>query len=359
MGLAAAWRLASRGASVLLLERFAFGHARGASHGATRNLNDAYADDAHLDLYDRSVALYRELEERGGRRLLARQGLVTHGDPTRVGERYAALRERGAAVEMLSASDAEARWPGMRFGGDAMLSRDAGRIDAEGVFEVLAAQARAHGAELRANARVTRILEEPDGVTVTVVDGEGRERTVVADGAVVASGAWTASLVGELVDLPRLVVTEEHPAHFSPLPAFAGAEWPSFNQLIAPAGARGAGDVYGMFAPGEGVKVGFHRTGPGVDPDRRAFRASAEARDALRRHVSEWFPGLDAASAVEISCTYTTAVHGRFVLDRRGRIAIGAGFAGEGFKFAPAVGDVLADLSLGARPGPEAFALPG
>ena len=63
-------------------------------------------------------------------------------------------------------------------------------------------------------------------------------------------------------------------------------------------------------------------------------------------YVREWMPGLDAATAVPISCTYTSTEDEAFVLDRVGRIVVGAGFSGQGFKFAPGVGAVLADLAL-------------
>ena len=51
-------------------------------------------------------------------------------------------------------------------------------------------------------------------------------------------------------------------------------------------------------------------------------------------------------TAVPISCTYTSTPDEAFVLDRVGRIVVGAGFSGQGFKFAPGVGAVLADLAL-------------
>ena len=54
MGSAAAFSLASRGHQVLLLERFAPGHHEGASHGATRNFNPAYADPAYVGLLRRA-----------------------------------------------------------------------------------------------------------------------------------------------------------------------------------------------------------------------------------------------------------------------------------------------------------------
>ena len=46
-----------------------------------------------------------------------------------------------------------------------------------------------------------------------------------------------------------------------------------------------------------------------------------------------------------ISCTYTTTPDHDFVLDRRGPLVVAAGFSGHGFKFAPAIGRVLADLA--------------
>ena len=63
MGLSTAWALTRRGEQPLVLERFARGHTNGASHGATRNFNNAYADEHYLDLLVRA----REGRARDGR----------------------------------------------------------------------------------------------------------------------------------------------------------------------------------------------------------------------------------------------------------------------------------------------------
>jgi sarcosine oxidase len=47
-------------------------------------------------------------------------------------------------------------------------------------------------------------------------------------------------------------------------------------------------------------------------------------------------------------CVYDNSPDGDFVLDRVGRVVIGAGTSGHGFKFAPLIGEVLADLATGA-----------
>ncbi len=360
VGLAATWQLARRGSRVLLLERFDPGHTHGASHGATRNMNNAYEEAFYLDLYDEALDLWRELEDESGERLLTLCGLVTHGDPAAVTAAHAALDARGAAIELIDPDEASERWPGMRFEGSVLVNRDAGRIHAETALEVLAAKAEEHGAELRYRHRVTGIDRVQDRAALTALTPEGEEIRLEAAGVVVAAGAWTRGLLDGLVQLPRLTVTEEHPAHFAVLPGLVepGSEewWPSFNHFMAAADPDSRrGNVYGMLTPGEGVKVGFHMTGDVVDPDVRRFRASDIAREALRDHVATWFPGLDPGSAAEISCTYTSTESGRFVLDRVGPVTVAAGFSGHGFKFAPAVGRVLADAALGSAFPPEQF----
>lgn len=149
------------------------------------------------------------------------------------------------------------------------------------------------------------------------------------------------------MSLPPLRVTQEEPAYFAPV---GDLNWPAFVHY--------GRDVYGLDTPGEGVKVGVHGTGLEIDPDRRDFRPEPARLQALRRYVHDWLPGLDPDAFTPISCTYTTTPTSDFILDRAGPIVVGAGFSGHGFKFAPAIGRVLADLALGVgRPDPR-FALP-
>ncbi|WP_159501875.1 FAD-dependent oxidoreductase [Microbacterium sp. 18062] len=351
MGLSAAWALARAGARPLVLERFARGHTRGASHGTTRNFNDAYTEDRYLDLLARARAAWAVLGTPGGEPVLRLHGIVTRGPAGVLETVHAALAERGIDARLLDAAEAARRWPGIRFAGPALVSEDAGVVRADAALAELERRIVALGGEVRYSAPVRRIEDRGDDVRIDT-DGGG----IVADVAVVAVGAWTRPLLGGLVPLPRLTVTEESPAHFVPLRP--NDPWPSFNHLTAGLGDATPGDVYGMPSPGEGVKVGFHRVGPEVDPDARPFRATHVA--ALEQYVREWMPGLDPATARPISCTYTSTDSGAFVLDRAGRIVVGAGFSGHGFKFAAGIGEVLADLA-DAEPGAAvttAFPLP-
>ncbi|WP_343056564.1 FAD-dependent oxidoreductase [Modestobacter versicolor] len=351
MGSATAWALARRGVDVVLLERFGPGHAHGASHGRSRIYRSTYAQPHHQALVAEARRLWAELEEESGARVLhPAPGVATApvADLGRLREVAAAMTTAGVPHEWLTAAEAEQRWPGMRFPGPVLHEpATAGRVDADAAVTALQAAAAAHGAVVRHHRRVTAVEPDCEGVLVRSAAGA----VVRARTAVVAAGAWTADVLPGLV-LPPLRVTQEQPAHFRPLDPAAG--WPAFTADPDPAEGWPSG-VYGLASPNEGVKVGFHGTGPEVHPDRRDHLPEPGQLAQLQEYVRRWLPGLDASAPEPISCTYTTTPTGEFVLDRIGAVVVAAGFSGHGFKSAPAVGRVLADLAVGAAPDAAPF----
>lgn len=353
MGSAAAWQLARRGRDVTLLERFEPGHTHGASHGASRNFNISYSDRTYLAMLLEALRLWRELEDETDTRLLEQVGLVNHGQGQPFGQVHAALTAVGFDPELLGVAAAAERWPGIRFDTEVLYTPQAGRLNANASVAALQHAAAALGARVEHGLPVSRITVRGDDRVQVTTDRE----EFVARRVVVTVGAWTRSLLGGLLPLPRLVVTQEQPAHFAVLDT--SFTWPGFNHGYRP-GTAGYGywrsPVYGMHTPGEGIKAGWHGVGPVVDPDHRNVTAEPEQLLALCRYAREWLPGADADSVVDISCTYTTTPDSNFVLDRRGPLVVGAGFSGHGFKFTPTVGRILADLADGL-PAPALFAL--
>lgn len=356
MGAATAWQLARRGREVALLERYEPGHRYGASHGASRNFNVAYADPTYVRLLVEALPLWRELEAESGASLLELVGVANHGPAPQFDAVHAAQTAAGIPSEFLPVEEAARRWPGIRFDTRVLFNAQAGRVDADATIAALHATAAAVGADVRHRTRATRIEALGDErVRVASVAEDGVEEVVEARTAVVALGAWTTKLVGGLA-LPRLVVTQEQPAHFAVRdPAIA---WPSYNHF--PGAAADGYDywrspVYGMLTPGEGVKAGWHGVGPVVDPDGRDFLPVPDQLADLQRYARDWLPGVDPDAVTPISCTYTTTPDEHFVLDRIGPIVVGAGFSGHGFKFTPVVGRILADLADGSGPAPDLF----
>ena len=109
MGAAAAFELARRGARVLGLEQFAFGHDRGSSHGETRVIRKAYYEDpSYVPLLERAYALWAELEARAEEADRLRR---THVERAR--QRTELARRRYLAVDpdnRLVADTLEADW---------------------------------------------------------------------------------------------------------------------------------------------------------------------------------------------------------------------------------------------------------
>jgi sarcosine oxidase len=354
MGSATAWALARRGVGVVLLEQFGPGHDHGASHGRARIYRSTYAQPHHQALVAEARQLWAELEaETGARVLFPGSGVSTaaaHGQD-QLHAVAAAMERAGVPFEWLSPAAAEQRWPGLRAPGPVLHEPyTAGRVDADAAVAALQSAAAAAGAVVRHHRRVTAVEPDGDGVVVRCAAGAA----VHARTAVVAAGAWSADLLGGIVRLPPLRVTEEQPAHFPAIdPA---AQWPAFTFDPDPAEGWPSG-VYGLASPGEGVKVGFHGTGAEVHPDRRDRVTDPQQLARLMEFVRRWLPGLDADRPTPISCTYTSTPSGEFVLDRVGPVVLAAGFSGHGFKSATAVGRVLADLALGVPAEADAFAL--
>ncbi|SEE40852.1 sarcosine oxidase [Arthrobacter alpinus] len=355
MGSAAALSVARRGKSVVLLERFAAGHSMGASHGATRNFNIAYQRPEYLRLVSEARALWDDLALETGVQLLDLVGLVNHGHLDVLKAIHHSHQGFGIKSSFMGPQEAMDRWQGMRFRSDVLFVPESGRVRAADALMALRQAAESKGAQFLYETPVRDLAVLGDDLVSVSTDSTEYRATRV----IVTAGAWTRKLLQGIVELPRLVVTQEQPAHFQPVGSTF--DWPSFNHNPDP----GAGDddywyspTYGMLTPGEGIKIGWHGVGPVVDPDERSFTADVAQMEALRRYVSDWFPGLDADSFEPISCTYTSTDTGNFILDKFGPIVLGAGFSGHGFKFTPAIGRILADLADGIE-SPEIFRAPG
>jgi sarcosine oxidase len=223
-------------------------------------------------------------------------------------------------------------------------------LHAERAVGALWRAARLSGVEVREGATVRDIRSSASGVVVALDDDILRP-----DHLVVAAGAWTSGLLPEQLRLPTLRTTQEQPVHFRSLLDLE--LWPSF--IHHPGGGLGTpGGIYGLGSV-DGIKVGEHGTGPEVDPRNRNRRPDPAGILRLQEYARSWLPGVDADSADPVTCLYTTTPDHHFVVDRVGPITVAAGFSGHGFKFGPALGDLVADLVDGRGPAIDPFSLRG
>ncbi len=66
--------------------------------------------------------------------------------------------------------------------------------------------------------------------------------------------------------------------------------------------------------------------------------------------MAQWLPGLDPVPLSGVTCLYTSTPDEVFVLDRAGPVIVASPCSGHGFKFAPLIGRLVADLADGVRP---------
>ena len=346
MGSAAAWQLARRGRSVVLVEQFEQGHTRGSSHGGTRIFRLAYADPRYAQLALAALEDWRELEDDAGTTLLDLVGAYDHGRHDRIEAVARALEGLGRRAERLAPAEAAERVPGMRFDEAVVFSPDGGRARAADTLRALASRAAAHGADVRFGAGPATVEVRGDGAVVRCGDDAWRAGSVV-----ITAGAWATPVAGRLVALPELTVTQEQIAHFAPAHG-ATDDWPSF--IHHPGGTGSASfDHYGLWTPGEGVKVGGHLEGAVTTADERDGVQDPDRVERLVAYVREWLPGVVPEPRFGATCLYTTTATEDFLCDRAGPVVVGSPCSGHGFKFTPLIGRVLADLACGAaHPGP-------
>jgi sarcosine oxidase len=105
--------------------------------------------------------------------------------------------------------------------------------------------------------------------------------------------------------------------------------------------------------PGEvGVKVARHARGPAFDPECPARTPDTAEIDEAIAGASRYLPGLTGQVVQSRLCLYTNSPDGHFIIDRApalDRVHVACGFSGHGFKFAPVIGEVMADLATSGR----------
>ena len=357
MGLATAWQLASRGSEVLVLEQFELDHKFGSSHGETRIFRVSYRDPLYTNLALESINYWRALESETNSVLLEQIGQIDHGQEEALSDVENALARHGLKSESLSVEQAKEKWPGMEFQNRIVFSPDGGRSNAARTQENLAKRIVELGGKIQANTKVLDIKIQ--NYTATVITNKNEFQT---KSLVVAAGGWIGKLVGELIELPKISIDAGQPAHYIPIKELDSQKyWPSF---IHHGGQKRvetnlAFSAYGLFTPGEGMKVGTWANTPPIDPDNRDFSQNVELLNNQNKYVEQWFPGLQIDTAKTISCVFTNTPDEHFVLDRIGPLTICSPCSGHGYKFVPIIGKITADLAMGGTQKVSQWKLPG
>ncbi|HEY0936112.1 MAG TPA: FAD-dependent oxidoreductase [Trebonia sp.] len=353
MGLMTAYYAAPLAGSVTVLEKSRVGDPGTASFGLTRSVRNDYLDPQYSRLAFEARQLWLDLQERAGQRLLVDCGClnlakasVTPDVPASYGAAsFAVLEKLGLRCEALPGPALAGRFPQFAVDGG-WLDIDAGFADLAAVTALLRSAVPARGAEIREQTEIRAITRSADGWTVQTSAGP-----VESDALVITAGLGTNELL-ELIPgcAVRFPLSPDRPVqskYFIPDPAVRDAyteeNLPVFAYLDV--GVYGH-PIYAGRTPG--VKIGFYHP-----PDAAVVPSTISS---VEDFVAECMPGLRGAQTVDVAeasgvdtCFYDLVGDDDFILGPLPGAAgafVGVGWRGTGYKFAPWVGRVLAQLAV-------------
>ena len=318
-GLATGYALRRRGVECRVFEAAAPGS--GQSAGRTRVFRHAHDDQRLVELAVRARGEWERLEEDLGVELLGRQGVLVCGP--NVAERGAAFEAAGVAARFVGRDEQRDVLP--VFGppdDEALLDEAGGFIDVRAAVDSLAGAL----GDVLVEASVFELVDVDGGVELRTSEGISRARRAIA-----CSGLGVRDLATGLgLDIP--LASELHTRA-----AFRVREPRApLACLLDRSGVHGE-TVYGSPMP-DGLEYAVGLGGeeePPVD----------EALARLVAYVKRGMPGLDPEPASVRLCATSILPWGAdaFAVWRTGNVDVLAG--ANLFKFAPLVGELLADRS--------------
>ena len=351
MGAAACRSLAQRGLHVLGLEQFQIGHDQGSSHGRTRVIRKAYFEaPGYVPLAHQAFDAWRELERHSGQTLLRVTGCLNIGpaDHECIRGVIRSTREHSLPCEQLDAHEIAHRWPALHPAANdiGVFEPDAGVLFAEPCVQALAQDACSHGVTLRCDEKIEQWEVSAGDVVVLSKDAEYRAKHLV-----LCAGPWLSTLSGDIGE--PLSIERQVQAWFDPVepPLCEVGLLPVFIHFTP------QGDFYGMpNLDGQGVKAARHHGGIVTTPDTVSRVVSPQDEQEIRGYLVRHLPAANGALRDAKICLYTNSPDSHFIIDRHPahtNVWIAGGFSGHGFKFAPVVGEALANLVAGESGRPE------
>jgi glycine/D-amino acid oxidase-like deaminating enzyme len=350
-GVAAAIELRKRGHEIVLIDPGPLPHPLAASTDISKAVRAAYgADQDYTALAEQSREIWRQWNVQFGVELYHEIGfLFMRQCPMQPGdfeyESFKLLEQRGHQIERIDSKQLLERYPAWnakRYP-DGFLDLEAGYAESGRVVAALIQRAKSLGVELRENAKFRELDEAGDRVKgILLENGE----KIAAGAVVMAVGAWTPYALPFTRNFfrasgqPVFHLKPEKPELFTP------ERFPIFGADISTTG------YYGFPLNRDGlVKIANHGSGREMSPDSPERAVTKEEENKMRQFLSDSFPGLaDAPIVFTRICLYCDTHDGDFWIapdPERPELIIAAGDCGHGFKFAPVLGEIIADAVEG------------
>lgn len=348
MGSMALWQLAKRGVSVLGLEQFGVGNDRSAVGGESRLFRTAYMEGKeYVPLLQDAKHLWKQLERETNNTLLTLNGGLMIGDPDTevIKNVLQSIEEFQLEHELIRGNEAKRRYPQHRlFTEDVMvLDKNAGFLRPELAVISAANQAESQGAKINRYSKVEEILPDKYGVTIIADEKKYRVNKVL-----ITTGAWTGKLMPNLMDKIKarcLVLTWFSAKNIDD---FKPDKFPIFARMRKEFRLTGTPTLDGTMVKASNTKNPSIVTDPGMlNRD-----VSNEELIQVGEAVQELLPGLipDPVRASVYMDAYTEDDHSIVgAVPGMENTFLVSGFSGHGFKMAPTIGSIAADLIIDGK----------
>jgi len=350
MGSFAFWQLAKRKKKVIGFEQFKPGHDQGAGHGETRIFRTAYGEGVeYVPLLKEARTLWKELEEETEVELYTENGGTMFGPK---GDAFIETVEESVHKYNLphqtwDGKEARKVFSQIQFKDDQKVIHEelAGFIRPELAIETSVRRGKELGGVAYTETPVTSITPTDDGVTISTKEKKYRVKKVI-----VSVGGWTNSLLPELhlpLQLERQVLVwfnAKDPELFTP------EKFPIFSRVIDGVGFYGFPSL-----DGKTVKVAIHHGGGDIinHPSEVDRQIHPKDLEPLTKLVKTYLPNIIPEPIKAKTCFYTNTPDEHFVIGEApnlSNVILLGPMAGHGFKFAPVIGKIGADLALGETP---------
>src|SRR2546423_13119965 len=350
-GVVAAIELRKRGHEVAVVDPATLPHPLAGFTDISKAVRAAYGrDEDYTALAEQSREIWRQWNVKFGVELYHEIGfLFMRQRPIQPGdfeyESFTLLEQRGHRVERIDSRQLRERFPAWnaeRYP-DGFLDLEAGYAESGRVVATLMQWAKSLGAELRENAKFRDLDEAGDRIKgILLEDGE----KIAATAVVMAVGAWTPYALPFTRNFLR--ASGQPVFHLKPKQPelFTPERFPIFGADISTTG------YYGFPLNRDGVvKIANHGAGREMSPDSPERVVTKEEENQMRHFLSDSFPALaDSPIVFTRICFYCDTHDGNFSIAPdpvRPGLIIAAGDCGHGFKFAPVLGEIIADAVEG------------
>lgn len=356
MGASALWRVALKCNRVLGIDASGPTHRHGSSQGESRIFRRAYWEgDKYLPLLNHANLLWNELEQSIMTQLLYRTGGLFIGSRSSqiIAGSIHTARQGNIEHEIWDSSTIIKNAPAFKIlnGMQAVFEPDAYAIAAREARLNLLNESIRYGATTEFGDHVVDIENNGAGLRIRTRRG----RILFAKSVIVTTGPWiTNTLPSELRERlePRQVpVYWFKPTHgFEHL--FSPNRFPVFLYEF-----RDQALLYGVpsiTSNEPGVKIGFHnRQQTPATPEWKDVPVQKIHLQEISKAVGALFPELEYTPIQAKNCFYTISADESFLIGESQALKstyYASACSGHGFKFAPAIGDALANMAVGQKP---------